>query len=257
VKERKKVLVFFSGGISSYLSAKRCCKKYGSENVTLLFTDVAMEHSTLYKFINEAASKLGCWMIILKDGRTPFDVFKDVRWMGNTRHDPCSRILKRELSRDVVEDEYSDHILCIGFDWSEQNRIDGAIENWKYHELVFPMADAPYLTKKEMMDEVEADGLEIPYLYKIGMSHNNCSGFCVKAGQGHYAVLLREDRKLYMQHEKKEQEVYDSIGKKHPFLRLTVDGNMEYVTLREFREHLESSGQYDLFDIGGCGCFSE
>jgi len=250
------VLVFYSGGISSYLSAKRCCEEYGKENVTLLFTDVCYEHSSLYKFLHEGHNLLGCEMVYLKDGRTPFDVFKDVKLMGNTRIDPCSRVLKREPSIKYVKENAPNHILCIGYDWTENGRIKKAKHHWD-NEVICPLAAPPYMTKKQMLDEVESDGLEIPYLYGIGMAHNNCSGFCVKAGQGHYSVLLREDRKLYMQHEASEQSVYDCLGKTNPFLRVTVNGLLNYMTLRQFREHLESSGQYDLFDIGGCGCFSE
>ena len=253
-----KVVVFFSGGLSSYLAAKRCVEEYGVDNVVLYFTDVMYEHGTLYSFIDAAARKLGCWFVVECRGKTPFDVFKEVKLMGNTRIDPCSRVLKRELSHVLVEfDCDDDTILCIGYDWTEQSRIDKAIDNWAYNKVIFPMADAPYLTKKQMIEEVMDDGLIIPYLYTIGMAHNNCAGFCVKAGQGHYAVLLREDRDLYIQHEENEQEVYDAIGKTYPFLRVTVDGQLEYMTLRQFRLHLEGNGQCDLFDIGGCGCFSE
>jgi len=252
-----KVLVFYSGGISSYLAAKRCCAKYGKDNVTLLFTDVNYEHPSLYEFLHKGVELLGCELTIIDaNGMNPFDVFKKVKLMGNTRIDPCSRVLKRELSIKYVEEHAKDHLLCIGYDWTEGSRMVKAQKHWR-QEVICPMADAPYLTREQMQAEVIADGLEVPYLYKIGMAHNNCSGFCVKAGQGHYAVLLREDRDLYLQHENKEQEVYDHIGKTNPFLRVTVNGELNYMTLRQFRMHREKSGQCDLFDVGGCGCFSE
>ena len=57
--------------------------------------------------------------------------------------------------------------------------------------------------------------------------------------------------------EKKEQECYDAYNNLKPFLRVTVDNKLEYMTLKQFREHLQADGQCDLFDIGGCGCFSE
>lgn len=30
-----------------------------------------------------------------------------------------------------------------------------------------------------------------PELYKLGFSHNNCNGRCIKAGQGHYRHLKK------------------------------------------------------------------
>ena len=101
-----------------------------------------------------------------------------------------------------------------------------------------------------------SEGLQPPRLYKMGFPHNNCGGFCVKAGQGQFKKLWDTMPGRYMEVEKKEQEVYDSIGSQRPFLRVTVDGVLNYVTLREFREnHLATDCQIDLFDLGGCGCF--
>ena len=40
-----------------------------------------------------------------------------------------------------------------------------------------------------------------------------------------------------------------------PFLRMTIDKKMNYLSLKEFRKHIESEKQIDIFDIGGCGCF--
>jgi len=253
----QKCLVFFSGGMCSYLAAKRCVDKYGKEDVLLYFTDTNYEHESLYQFINQTVDKLGCAFVKESLGKTPFDVFIDVKMMGNTRLDPCSRLLKRELSRSFVEDDFEGDTLCIGFDFTEGKRIKDAVKNWPDHQTIFPMADPPYLTRQMMIDEILDDGIDVPYLYNIGMAHNNCSGFCVKAGQGHYAGLLKNDRDLYMTHEQNESDVYDRIGKKHPFLRVTISGKLNYMTLREFREHIESNGQCDLLDIGGCGCFSE
>ena len=33
-------------------------------------------------------------------------------------------------------------------------------------------------------------------------------------------------------------------------------GTAARLTLRELRERIESGGQVDMFDIGGCGCFA-
>jgi len=253
----QKCMVFFSGGLCSYLAAKRCVEMFGADDVLLYFTDTSYEHETLYKFIDAAADRLGCTIVKESLEKTPFDVFNDVKMMGNTRLDPCSRILKRELSHSFVDNDFTGDTLCLGFDFTESKRIDNAVKNWPNHDVICPMSDPPYLTRQMMIEETQADGLDIPYLYKIGMAHNNCSGFCVKAGQGHYASLLKQNRQLYLQHEQKEAECYERIGKKYPFLRMTVKGEIKYVTLKQFREHLDGNGQCDMFDIGGCGCFSE
>jgi hypothetical protein len=43
-----------------------------------------------------------------------------------------------------------------------------------------------------------------------------------------------------------------------PFLRMTVDGKLTYVTLKQFRNHIEAgSAELPMFDEPGCGCFTD
>ena len=49
-------IVFFSGGISSFFTAKRVAEKYGKERTRLLFTDTLYEHEDLYEFLKEERS---------------------------------------------------------------------------------------------------------------------------------------------------------------------------------------------------------
>lgn len=70
----------FSGGACSYCTAKRVIENVGKENVVLLFTDTKIEDEDLYRFINEAAEKLGAELIKIADGRTPFEVYRDSRF---------------------------------------------------------------------------------------------------------------------------------------------------------------------------------
>ena len=80
-----KHIIFFSGGVGSYFTAKRVVQRYGAENVILLFTDTLIEDKDLYRFINETAKKLGAELVWEKDGRTPWEVAFDVRFLPNSR----------------------------------------------------------------------------------------------------------------------------------------------------------------------------
>ena len=75
------------------------------------------------------------------------------------------------------------------------------------------MCESPYITKEEMLNDLVNDGIEIPYLYKLGFSHNNCNGFCVKAGIGHYKNLLEKNRLFYLECENKEERIREKLGK--------------------------------------------
>jgi hypothetical protein len=90
----------------------------------------------------------------------------------------------------------------------------------------------------------------------MGFSHNNCGGFCVKAGLGHFENLLRAMPERYAYHEAKEQEFREMMGRDDiAILRDRRGGTMRPMTLRVFRERLQAQTMIaDKFDIGGCGC---
>src|SRR4051812_29467666 len=100
-------IVQFSGGIGSWAAAHRAVERFGAEHVRLLFADTLMEDEDLYRFLDDAQRELGCELVRIADGRTPWQVFHDVRMLGNARVDPCSLVLKRELLRKWI-DEHCD-----------------------------------------------------------------------------------------------------------------------------------------------------
>jgi hypothetical protein len=254
----------FSGGVGSWAAAKRVAERHGTADLTLLFTDTKMEDEDLYRFIDQAAENVGAPLVKIADGRSVWELFFAERMMGNSRADLCSRILKRELADDYLAEHFSpeDTTVHVGIDWSEKHRIDRLAElkrPWRYEA---PLCDAPYLTKRDMLRQLKAEGIEPPRLYAMGFAHNNCGGFCVKAGFGHFANLLRTMPERYAFHEAKEQEFRGMVGrddiailKRQP--NRTKDSPGEYVpvTLRQLRQEIQAGRQVDMFDLGGCGCF--
>jgi len=256
----KTQIVLFSGGIASWAAAKRVVAKHGAKNTKLLFTDTQTEDEDLYRFLKDAEKNIGAELITIADGRDVWQVFKDVGYMGNSRRDPCSRILKRELADKWIKERYTPEEcrLYIGITWDEMHRYD----RLKVRKLPYiyeaPMCEPPYLEKKQIFEWAEAEGLKRPRLYDFGFMHNNCGAFCVRAGQAHFYLLHKSMPEKYAEYEDKEESVYQAIGKRHPFLRVTENGVLKYITLREFREqYISDLKQCDLFDWGGCGCFSE
>src|ERR1700743_2722315 len=93
-----KHVVMFSGGLGSWAAAKRVAAQHGTADMVLLFTDVRMEDKDLYRFLGEAAANVGVPVTVLMEGRNPWHVFFDERFLGNSRVDPCSKILKRQTA---------------------------------------------------------------------------------------------------------------------------------------------------------------
>jgi len=247
-------VVMFSGGVGSWMTARRVVES-GAKPV-LLFADTRMEDEDLYRFLVEAAEDVGGQLVKVAEGRTPWEVFFDVRFLGNSRIDPCSRILKRELCRKWIEDncDPTDTIIYIGIDWTESHRFTKAEGYWHPWTVKAPLCDAPYLTKRQTLDEL--GDIKPPALYRLGFPHNNCGGFCVKAGQAHFALLLRTMPDRYAFHEAKEQEICEYLGKKVTILRDRRGRETTPLSLKEFRERICAGGQYDMYEWGGCACFT-
>lgn len=251
-----KVVVLFSGGAASWATARRLADQQGIDGMTLLFTDTLTEDEDLYRFLDEAAADIGAPLVRLADGRTIWEVFRDERFLGNSRADPCSKILKRELTRKWMAANAPDATLAMGFDWTEMHRLERAQRAWAPWPVIAPMTEKPYRLKAEMLADLEARGIAAPRLYGMGFEHNNCGGGCVKAGQGHFAKLLAVFPERYAEWEANEEVMRQQLGDVS-ILTDRAGGGRVPLTLRTLRERAQAGDTLPMFDIGGCACFED
>lgn len=254
-----KHIIFYSGGLGSWMTANRVIEKYGIENTILLFTDTLIEDEDLYRFLDETEKDFGINITRIADGRDVWEVFKDVRWIGNSRVAQCSHLLKQKKAREWIENNFNpdECVLYLGIDWTEQHRTVAPRKHWKPYKVEFPLCKEPYINKIDIVKELESRNIEIPRLYNMGFTHNNCGGFCVRAGQGHFINLLKQMPERYKYHEEKEQEMIKFLGRNDvSILTRQRNGIKENLTLKQLRKDYETAPQQiDMFDIGGCGCF--
>jgi hypothetical protein len=292
-------VVMFSGGIGSWGAARRAVAEHGVDRVTLLFADTLIEDDDLYRFLLEAAAGLAgvpCQAELLDraatvpplqemgrrrhhllalgadaraaltplewiaEGRDPHRVYSDVRFLGNSRVDPCSSILKRRLMRRWLERhrDPADTVCVLGFDWSEVHRLDRAEGFWAPWRIEAPLTEKPLLSKEELIGELDALGIRPPRLYEEGFAHNNCGGFCCKAGQASFALLLRRHPDRYRWHEGREEAIRRRLGRDVSILRDRRGGRTRPLTMRRFRQRLERRpGAFDQTEWGACSCMEE
>lgn len=198
-------------------------------------------------------------LLWLSEQRDVWDVFNQSNFLGNSRIAPCSAQLKQRMARRYVRPNFDaeNTVLYLGIDWTEEHRTKAPRKNWSPFPVEFPLCDAPYVNKIDIVMNLEAVGIEPPRLYAMGFSHNNCGGFCVRAGQGHFANLLEKNRELYLYHESREREFIERTGKDVSILKRVRQGVVGRLTLEQLRNEIESSRQeeIDFTDFGGCGCF--
>ena len=253
-----KHIVSFSGGLGSWMAAKRVAAKYGTDNLYLVFTDTLIEDDDLYRFLHEAAEDVGGELVIIADGRTPWQVFRDKKYAGNTRIAHCSQELKsKPFEKWLKEKDFDDFVVYLGIDWSEEHRLITHRKHVK-HRVEAPLCNEPFLSKQDVLNALKMSNIELPKLYKMGFSHNNCSGGCVKAGQGQWAMLYKAMPDKYLEFEKEQEDLMRDLPTAKPFLRMTVEKVLNYISLKDYRkQYLEKNAQVDMFDVGGCGCFLE
>lgn len=289
-------VVMLSGGAGSWGAARRVADRHGVDDLKLLFADTLIEDDDLYRFLLEAAGnvfgmrppselvamtnripslddsnlrrghlqRLGSeamdWcpgLVWIAEGRDPHQVFLDKRFLGNSRVDPCSAVLKRKLMRTWLEEhcEPTSTVAVIGYDWSEIHRAERAEGHWKPWRVEAPLAERPYFSKEEILGWLRSEGIEPPRLYAQGFRHNNCGGFCVKGGQASFALLLRTHPQRYRYHERREEELRRLLGKDVAILRDRRGGLVRPLTMRRLRQRLEMSGDdFDHGEWGACSC---
>lgn len=252
-----KHVIQFSGGVGSWATARIVRDRFPDDDMVLLFADTLIEDEDTYAFLEAAADNIGVPITRVVVGKTPWEVFRDERFLGNNRVDPCSKYLKRVPLREWIEThcDPDDTIVYLGIDWSEIHRLEKAKPRWEPWRVEAPLTEDPRYDKARMLRWADQHGLPRQRLYEWGMPHANCGGGCVKAGQGHFLKLLQVFPERFAEWERNEADLRDYLGKDVAILKDRRGGGSRPMTLTELRErHEEKDQQLDMFDFGGCGC---
>lgn len=251
-------LVFYSGGLSSAVSALWIRENLPGK-LHLLFTDTLSEDQDLYRFLDESIDVIKPDGVThLTQGMNVWDMFFRERFLGNSRIDPCSKYLKRVPARQWILERYKPEntVLHFGIHWSEEERLVNIKDNWQPFTVrsVLCEIDGLFIDAKDIRKywETKTD-VKVPRLYDMGFAHNNCGGFCIKAGQKHFKNLLDQMPERYNYHAHKEQQIRHYLEKDITILRKQVDGVKHKVTLKEFAQN---KGETNETECNSCRCFA-
>lgn len=252
VNTRPGCVVSVSGGVCSAVALLRAVERFGADGVLPVFCDTKAEDADLYRFLDDCDEAFGVQTLRIAEGRTLWEVARDVRFIPNSQTGQCSRILKRDLFAKLMRD-YQPELVAYGFSAEEPERAERRAKGSEF-PCWFPLIDKPIVCGGDAKRIISDLGIEIPALYKRGYEHNNCGGFCFKAGQRQFAHLLLDNHCLYLYHEGKEQEIREMLGKDVAIMKDRRGGKTRPMTMREFR--LAMDAQPDFFDEtdGGAAC---
>lgn len=192
----------------------------------------------------------------ITEGRTPWEVFYDEKFIGNSRVDLCSRILKRDfLDRWMDENCDPDNtIQYFGLDANEDHRFQRLQERRAGWTIRAPLIEHGVF-KEFIFEQARNINLRPSRSYALGYPHDNCSGTCVKGGQAQWKLTLLKRPQVFAYAEQEERRCMTAIGRDDiGVLRDRRGGRTKRISLAAFRQRIEANQPVDRLDWGGCGC---
>ena len=179
---RGRVLVWFSCGAASACAAKVTLEQY--PDAEILYCDTLKhEHPDNRRFMADCERWLGKSIKLLKSETYEdiFDVFDKTGWLVGPGGARCTAELKRAV-REKYQRLGDVHVFGMSVD--EAKRIARFEEDNPELYLLWPVRDAG-MTKQDCLNMLMRAGIELPEMYKLGYTNNNCIG-CVKGKKGYW-----------------------------------------------------------------------
>lgn len=244
----RRVVVGFSGGVTSAWCAGWARRNFPREEIVLLFHDTKEEDPDTYRFLHEMATALDLPITERSDGRSVTQLFRDEEFLGNTRETMCSKILKAHQGTKYVAELKAagfEVVRAFGYSKNEPKRVARMCGHALREGFTprFPMIETG-TTKQQAADWCQCTMGVQPSSQHKHFEHANCRG-CVKGGRAYWLKVHEIYPEVFEQRAQLEEEFGHCIikGENPIFLRdLVKIGLKRHVNPRE------------TITIGACDC---
>ena len=257
-------LISLSSGVPSAVAADICLQRFGYDNVELVFCDTQIEDGDNYRFVHDCVKRWRKGVVTLKDGRTPLQVAEDEHIIPNQFLATCTEDLKFKLFKAYAQSKKEsgeDVVIVLGMDWKDRNK---KITRGKYAGKRRPVPSVmeykalgfkvfyPLISKRSFVVDtvatVKSWNIEPPRMYRLGYTHANCGGCCVKQGAKDWRRTLTNFPERFAEFEEWERrQRLDPVMAEYSFLRDETGGIRKNKTLEQLR--LDATKQPTLFDM--------
>ena len=204
----RRVVVWFSAGVTSAIAAKLAVEKYrGILPVHLVNTDTGSEDEDNFRFMQDVSEWIGVSIEIIRNEKykDTFDVYERTGFFKNQYGAKCTVELKK-VPRRKYEDLEGD-LQVFGFDADESDRAYKFSVNNPEVRPWFPLIEA-HINKATARQMLVMAGIKEPRTYSEGFKNANClRRGCVKGGIGYwnhirkvrpevFSAMAREERKI-------------------------------------------------------------
>ncbi len=255
----KKVIAWWSAGVTSAVACKLAIEKYGLDNVDIFYFEIDSAHSDNKRFKEACEKWYGKEIKIRRSAKfnDQFEVIKKIRYVNGPSGARCTQELKKEV-RYAVEKEFPDFDAQIfGFE-SQRKEINRALrflEQYPYAKGEFPLIEAG-MDKPACLYYLEKAGIGRPEMYLLGYPNNNCRG-CVKGGQGYWNKIRIDFPDIFDKMVGLEREVGASCLKQQ-IPDHTAETPKNKKTVKLFLDELNPTAGRDLKIImPDCGSFCD
>lgn len=204
------IVSWFSCGAASAVATKLALEKYG--DIRIVNNPVAAEHEDNVRFLHSCERWFGHKIEIAKNpcfpSCKPEDVWYEYGVMKMPRFAPCSRELKQYARRQWEADNgfnKEKDVIIMGFTAEETDRVARFRERHPEYNLETPLIDAGY-TKQRCWEEINAAGIPVPKIYRMGYDNANCLG-CVYGGIGYWQKIKRDFPEIFAERCKQSREI--------------------------------------------------
>lgn len=247
VSDYKRLLIWFSAGVTSAIAAKIAIDEYsGKLPITIALIDTGSEDDDNFRFADDVSKWLERDIEILKSDKytDTFDVYRKTGWLVGPAGARCSLELKKNVRRQY-EDLRHD-LQVFGFDAGEVERYERFKENNPLTNVYAPLIERG-ITKTDCRQLLAEVGIKEPHTYSLGFKNANClKRGCVKGAMGYW----NHYRKVYPERFEAMAQMEREIGA--AICKTYVDGERIPVYLDELPP---DAGNYDSEPSFQCGLF--
>jgi len=201
--------VWYSCGAASAVAAKLILAAEKDWPIVVAYCDLSLcEHPDSQRFLRDCEAWLGCEILKLVPPkyRHIHDVFLGERYIVGPAGAPCSRWLK-QMTRQAFQRPGDVHVF--GMTAEEGRRAERIERRFADMEFEWPLIEEG-LTKQDCFRELQAAGIQLPQMYRLGYRNNNCIG-CVKGGAGYWNKIRGDFPEVFERMSQIEREIGASI----------------------------------------------
>lgn len=229
------IICWWSGGVTSAVACHLAIELFGADRCRVVMIDTFNEDEDTYRFKRDCEAWYGMPIEVITAIGTEWSSIQAVwrRFMSlNVATGAiCSTHLKR-LAREKWQkaNHYTHQVFGFEFEKKEFNRALGLTRNHGAAKGIYPLLMHGY-TKEDCIAIVEAAGLAIPRMYKLGFRNNNCFGTgCVQGGIGYWQKMQRDYPDKFDTMAEMEHELTDMKGQPVTMLKDQSNAAKQLVT---------------------------